>query len=174
MADGAPKVFMSYTLDSPEHAERVLTLANRLRGDGVDCVLDQYETSPSEGWPRWMDRQLRDADAVLVVCNRSYYLRVMGEETPGVGLGVRWEGNLIYQYLYDAGADNSRFIPVLLGTAEPADIPTPLRNASATAPTPTKAIRLFAADCWHRLQPKGLRWVRCRLAGVCTTSWPSP
>ncbi len=115
MTGVATKVFMSYTLDSSEHADRVLALANRLRGDGVDCILDQFETSPPEGWPRWMDRQIRDADAVLVVCNRSYYRRVMGEERPGVGLGVRWKGALIYQYLYDAGADNSRFIPVLLG-----------------------------------------------------------
>ncbi|MCP3964217.1 MAG: hypothetical protein GY719_40825 [bacterium] len=37
----APRVFLSYTHDSPEHVERVLGLANRLRGEGVDANLDQ-------------------------------------------------------------------------------------------------------------------------------------
>jgi len=64
----APKVFISYTHDSPEHIDRVLSLANRLRVEGVDCQLDQYEQSPPEGWPRWMERQIEWADFVLVVC----------------------------------------------------------------------------------------------------------
>jgi len=38
-----PKVFISYSHDSPEHAERVLQLADRLRPDGVNAVLDRYE-----------------------------------------------------------------------------------------------------------------------------------
>ncbi len=37
-ADGAVgKVFNSYSHDSPEHSERVLALANRLRALGVDA-----------------------------------------------------------------------------------------------------------------------------------------
>ena len=49
-----PKVFISYSHDSKEHAERVLSLSDRLRRDGVDSQIDQYELSPPEGWPRWM------------------------------------------------------------------------------------------------------------------------
>ncbi len=45
----SPKVFISYTHDSSEHMDRVLTLADRLRAEGVDCRLDHYETSPPEG-----------------------------------------------------------------------------------------------------------------------------
>jgi hypothetical protein len=37
-----PKVFISYTHDSNEHADRVLDLANRLRRDGIDADVDQY------------------------------------------------------------------------------------------------------------------------------------
>src|SRR5438132_7154560 len=113
-----PKVFISYSHDSPEHADRVLEFADRLRADGIDAILDQYEISPEEGWPRWMDRQIRDADFVLMVCTETYYRRVMGEEETGKGLGVRWEGSLIYQHLYTAGTLNRRFIPVLLEGGE--------------------------------------------------------
>jgi hypothetical protein len=40
-----PTVFISYSHDSPEHVDRVLALADRLVHDGIDCILDQYETS---------------------------------------------------------------------------------------------------------------------------------
>jgi hypothetical protein len=51
-----PKVLISYSHDSPEHADRVRELSDRLRADGIDCILDQYEVSPPEGWPLWMDK----------------------------------------------------------------------------------------------------------------------
>ena len=38
-----PKVFISYSHDSQEHKDRVLSLADRLRSDGIDCNIDQYE-----------------------------------------------------------------------------------------------------------------------------------
>jgi hypothetical protein len=51
-----PKVFISYSHDSPEHAQCVLDLSNRLREWGVDCIIDQYEPFPPEGWPHWMEQ----------------------------------------------------------------------------------------------------------------------
>ena len=66
-----PKVFISYSHDSPEHAERVLDLSDRLRQDGIDCHIDQYEVSPPEGWPRWMEDRIEWADFVLVVCTET-------------------------------------------------------------------------------------------------------
>ena len=89
------KVFISYSHDSPDHADLVLALADRLNGDGLDCSLDQYIDSPPEGWPRWMDKQLREADFVLIICTATYNRRAMAEEEPGKGLGVRWESTLI-------------------------------------------------------------------------------
>jgi hypothetical protein len=126
----APRVFISYSHDSEEHAARVLALANRLRGDGVEAFLDQYITSPPEGWPRWMDSHVWDDEFVVMVCTETYYRRVIGKETPGAGLGVRWEGNLIYQHVYKSGVDLSRFVPVLTDGGSPAHIPEPAAGAS--------------------------------------------
>jgi tetratricopeptide (TPR) repeat protein len=126
----APTVFLSYSHDSPEHADRVLALADHLIQDGVDCILDQYESSPPEGWPRWMDKHIRTADFVLMVCTETYFRRVMGEEEPGKGLGVKWEGNLIYQHIYNADTTNTRFIPVLFEYCKVEHIPTPLQGAT--------------------------------------------
>ena len=125
----SPTVFVSYSHDSPEHADRVLALANQLRQDGIDCTLDQYESSPLEGWPRWMDRHIRSTDFVLMVCTRNYFRRVMGEEETGKGLGVKWEGKLVYQHLYNVDA-NARFIPILFEDGGVEHIPTPLQDAT--------------------------------------------
>jgi TIR domain len=70
-----PIVFISYSHDSPEHADRVLALSDHLRADGIDCILDQYEDSPPEGFPRWMDRHIRAADFVLMICTPTYHRR---------------------------------------------------------------------------------------------------
>jgi hypothetical protein len=125
-----PTVFISYSHDSREHADRVLALANRLREDGIDCILDQYEESPQEGWTMWMDRHIKNDDFVLMVCTEKYYRRVMGEEKASKGLGVKWEGKLVYQHIYRADSTNTRFIPVLLAADQISHIPTPLQDAT--------------------------------------------
>ena len=61
-----------------------------------------------------------------MVCTATYLRRVMGEEKPGQGLGVRWEGKLIYNRIYHDKPSGSRFIPILLPGSEPAHIPTPV------------------------------------------------
>jgi len=126
----SPTVFISYTHDSPEHADRVLALADRLINEGVNCILDQYEKSPPEGWPMWMDRHIKNSEFVIMICTETYYRRVMGEEEPGTGLGVKWEGKLIYQHIYKTDAKNTRFIPVLFKTGKVEHIPTPLQDAT--------------------------------------------
>lgn len=122
------KVFISYSHDSSDHVQQVLALADRLRSEGVDCTIDQYNNAPAEGWNLWMTRQIERADFVLMVCTPTYRRRVMGEEeTPGKGLGARWEGHLTLQDLYEGRAINRKFIPILLGSDTEESIPKPLR-----------------------------------------------
>ena len=128
--DVSGPVFISYSYDSSDHIRAVLNLSNKLRSDGIDCVLDQYELCPPEGWPRWMDREITKAQFVLMICTQAYYRRVMGQETPGIGLGIAWEGNLIYNHLYSAGSLNTKFIPVLFHPAHGRYIPTPTQGAT--------------------------------------------
>jgi TIR domain len=122
------RVFISYSHDSPEHKDKVLDLSDRLRRDGIDCRLDQYEQAPPEGWPRWTEKKIRDADHVLMIRTEAYYRRVMGEEKPDLGLGVRWEGHMIQQHLYNAETVNRKFIPVLLTIGDEKHIPTPIQS----------------------------------------------
>src|SRR5512135_2978171 len=128
MAD-APRVFISYSHDSDEHAARVLALADALCDGGIDVILDRYvHPAPDEGWPRWMERNLDAAQFVLMVCTATYRRRVLGEETPGQGTGVRWEGTLIYNRIAYGEPAGARFIPILLPGSEPAHIPNPVQG----------------------------------------------
>jgi hypothetical protein len=126
----ALRVFISYSHDSAEHADRVLDLADHLRRDGVEAMIDQYVESPPEGWPRWMDRQIDESDFVLLVCTETYYRRVMGREEAGKGLGVQWEGMLVYQHIFDTATANARFVPVLFRPWASEFIPRPVKGAT--------------------------------------------
>ena len=121
----APKVFISYSHDSPEHAGRVLALSDRLRRDGIDSDIDQYEMSPADGWPRWMVNKVEWADFVLVVCTETYQQRFRGA---GQGKGVKWEGAILTQKLYDDEAHNSMLIPVGFGLHNTDHIPVILKG----------------------------------------------
>jgi hypothetical protein len=124
----SPRVFISYSHDSPEHQDRVLGLADRLRQQGVDAMIDQYAPAPPDGWPIWMDLEIQKADFVLLVCTETYRRRVERREQPGKGRGVLWEGKLIYNHLYEADTAVQRFVPILLEGGETSHIPTPLRG----------------------------------------------
>lgn len=124
----APRLFISYSHDSREHEDRVRALADRLRGDGVDAVIDQYDTAPPDGWPVWMDREIQKADFVGLVCTETYLRRVEGRESPGKGRGVLWEAKLVYNHLYLADTAVQKFVPILLDAGVPSSVPWPLRG----------------------------------------------
>ena len=126
----SPKVFISYSQDSPEYAAKILGFANKLRSDGFDAILDQDEESPANGWPTWMDREIENSDFILVVCTEQYIQKIKREVKSDEGLGVKWESILIYQDLYDAGGKNTRVIPVLFKEGKPEYIPKPLRGTT--------------------------------------------
>jgi hypothetical protein len=126
----APQVFISYSHDTAAHQARVLDLADRLRADGIDTEIDQYNDAPAEGWPLWCERQIEAADVVLMVCTETYHRRVRGEEAPGKGLGVVWEAAIIRQLIYDAGTVSSKFVPVLFSDDASEHIPTPIKGWS--------------------------------------------
>jgi hypothetical protein len=106
----------------------VLSFADRLRADGIDAEIDQYNAAPPEGWPLWCEQQIEAADFVLMICTETYYRRVSGDEERGKGLGVVWEARIIRQLLYDAGAVRSKFVPALFSDASPEQIPTPIKG----------------------------------------------
>ena len=120
------KTFISYSHDSVDHKRLVRDLADRLRTEGIECSFDQYEESPEEGWIAWMERELTTSSHVIVVCSQGYFQKFKRDVT-GHGKGVKWEGAIITQELYEAEGKNRKFIPVVLEQADREFIPRVLR-----------------------------------------------
>ena len=72
MSPVPPKVFISYSHDSQEHKDWVLTLSTRLQANGVNVILDQWDLTLGSDLPRFMESGLTDADRVLSVCSGAY------------------------------------------------------------------------------------------------------
>lgn len=118
------KVFVSFSHDSQAHEERVLAFAHRLSGlGGLQIILDFWDPHPVEGWPRWMEKHVRESDFVLLVCTETYHRRVTLNEEPGKGYGATWEGNLISNAFYKERTLSSKFIPVLFSAEDAEFIP---------------------------------------------------
>ena len=123
----ALKIFISYAHESEEHSNSVLNLSNYLRSQGIDSEIDQYEEAPPEGWPKWMARQIQDANYVLVVCSELFYKRANDHSGEEEGLGVKWETSLILQQLYTLNTNNNKYIPIIANSASRKHIPLPLQ-----------------------------------------------
>lgn len=114
MANLPPKLFVSYSHDSEEHKDWVLTLATRLMGNGVDVILDQWDLTLGADLPRFMEYGLTGANRVLAICTEAYVQKA----NAGRG-GVGYEKMILTaQLMQDISSD--RIIPVVRsGTSAP-------------------------------------------------------
>ena len=127
------KVFVSYAHSTADHAQRITDLVGVLREHGLTVVVDadvKTPQGPEEGWPRWMKRQIKDANWVLIIFDDVYRRRFDGEEEVDKGLGASWEGAIITHQLYREAVRNTRFIPLLADDASTRLIPDELAGAT--------------------------------------------
>ena len=121
-------VFISYVNHDPRFPglnDLVLSLAAYLRQNGFHSIIDQDQVAnPPDNWPQWMAQQIRQSTFTLYIPTLTYTRRVMNEVDPecAPGLGVRWEGHVIYGEMYKQ-ENRRRFIPILFNDMTPDDIP---------------------------------------------------
>jgi hypothetical protein len=113
-----PTAFISYSWDDEGHKSWVKKLAARLRGDGVDVTLDQWELQPGDRLPAFMEIAVRDNDFVLIVCTPHYKDR--SDRRQG---GVGYEGDIMTGELLTRGNER-KFIPVLRRGDETTAVPS--------------------------------------------------
>ena len=77
----APRAFISYSHDSPEHKSWVIKLGSDLRAIGVDIVLDQWDLAPGQDVSLFMQKGISEADHVVLVCSSAY----VSKSEKGVG-----------------------------------------------------------------------------------------
>ncbi|QEY16325.1 TIR domain-containing protein [Cellvibrio sp. KY-GH-1] len=116
-----PKVFISYSHDSQDHKKWVLDLATRLRNNGIDAIIDQWELRPGDDLPHFMETHLTDSDYVVMVCTENY----VEKANKGTG-GVGYEKMIITADLL-SNIDSNKIIPIIrqFGTS---NVPTFIRT----------------------------------------------
>ena len=66
------KVFISYAWEDEKFSQEILDFSNKLRANGIDANIDQYEENPDMGWPIWMEQQIETSDYVVVISTKTY------------------------------------------------------------------------------------------------------
>lgn len=117
---GTWKIFISYSWDNEDHKRWVLDLANRLRDDGIDAILDQTHLDLGGRTPEFMEHSVHDSRSVLVICTEGYKKR-FDDRTGGAG----YEGHIITAEILSSAGKN-KFIPVLRHGDWPSSMPTAL------------------------------------------------
>lgn len=115
-----PKVFISYSWDGEAHQAWVRDLAIRLRSDGVDASLDQWQVRPGDQLPAFMEQSIRNSAFVLIVCTPRYKAKSDGR----LG-GVAYEEDIIQGEVF-TNANHRKFIPILRSGSWPDAAPASL------------------------------------------------
>ena len=113
----APRAFISYTHDSPEHMSWVLKLGSDLRAIGVDVVLDQWDLAPGQDVSLFMQKGISEADRVVLVCSSAY----VSKSEKGIG-GVGYERLIVTAEVVQS-IDATKFLPILRGSNPAKKIP---------------------------------------------------
>jgi len=102
-----PKAFISYSHDTQEHKKWVLELASRLRNNGIDAILDQFELRPGDDLPHFMETHLASSERILMICSEKYVQKA----NKGEG-GVGYEKMIITSNLMKR-IDENKIIPII-------------------------------------------------------------
>jgi len=102
-----PVVFLSYSHDSREHKQWVAKLAAALRTKHVEVIFDQWDLEPGDDVPKFMERAVKSADRVLMVCSEPYVRKA----NDGMG-GVGYEAMIVTgELVRDLGT--RKFVPLI-------------------------------------------------------------
>jgi hypothetical protein len=119
----APRAFLSYSWDSPEHQHWVVKFAARLQGEsGVEIIFDRWRLNPGDDKLHFMEQAVADSDFVIVVCTPNYAERANKRKG-----GVGYESTVITAEMADQMLTN-KFVPVLRKGTWTSSLPTYLKS----------------------------------------------
>ena len=117
----ALKTAISYSWDDEGHKLWVRNFAARLRTDGIDVQLDQWNLELGGKLPAFMEHLIRESEAVAVVCTPDYKDRFDGRKG-----GTGYEGHIISAKILSSGSE--KFIPILRAGDWNTSLPTVLEG----------------------------------------------
>ncbi len=105
----SPKVFISYSWTSSAHCDLIRSYAERLRDDGVDTILDQWDLSEGQDKYAFMEKMVTDDSVthVLIFSDQQYTAKADARKA-----GVGTESQIMSKEVYDK-VDQKKFIPLV-------------------------------------------------------------
>ena len=105
----SPKVFISYSRTSQGHCDQIRGYAERLRNDGIDVILDQWDLSEGQDKYAFMEKMVTDPSVthVLVFSDKKY-----AEKADERKAGVGTESQIMSKEIYEK-VDQKKFIPLV-------------------------------------------------------------
>lgn len=105
----APKAFISYSWSSEEHIDWVVQLAEALRSNGVDAILDKWDLREGHDPYAFMETMVTDGEvSKVIIVSDSTYVQKANEREGGVGA----EAQIISPEVYRK-ADQNKFVVVV-------------------------------------------------------------
>jgi hypothetical protein len=121
-----PKVFISYAWTNEDYELEILNIAERLRNDGIDAIIDKWDLTAGQDKYKFMEKMVSDTSIshVLLMLNKEYQTKA-NERSGGVGT----ETQIINKDIYD-NTEQVKFIPVIMERDEGGNeyVPVFLKN----------------------------------------------
>jgi hypothetical protein len=103
-----PKVFISYSWDSPEHQQWVISLADFINNKGGEAIIDRTHLRYGGHIKTFMLKSILEVDKVLIILTPKYKQKADSQ----LG-GAGYEYNIINDELFNIITNNEKFIPVI-------------------------------------------------------------
>lgn len=122
-----PKVFISYCWSNDDYINKVVDFAKRLRSDGINVILDQFQMKLGNDMNNFMEKCVKDNTItnVLILLSPDYKLKA-DSRTGGAGIETQIISGEVY-----SNVENTKFIPIVFekrGEDYSACIPTYLKQ----------------------------------------------
>ena len=117
----APRAFISYAWEDDQLKTWVCELANRLCGDGVEVILDQWDLPLGTDRLLFMERSIQTCDFVIAVCTPTYADK--GNSREG---GAGYE-TAVLAAEHSRNPDSRKIIPILRNGDWRSSLPTYLQ-----------------------------------------------
>jgi len=118
-----PKCFISYSWDDAPHKAWVRAIAERLRNDGVDVCLDQWNLHPGADFLQFMETSIRNSSYVLLVCTPAF-----AEKANAGRGGVGYEKSIVTGEIFEHSADPGKYVPILRKGTPSNSLPSYLKS----------------------------------------------
>lgn len=117
-----PRVFISYSWSSKEYEEKVMDLAVKLQGDGIEVIIDKWIMQPGNDTINFMEKCVKDPEVnfVLMLLDEKYTEKA-DKRSGGVGIETQIISNEVYN-----NVEQSKFIPIVFDRDDEGKIYVPI------------------------------------------------